>query len=255
MHPQEDPETRVFNGIRWESVVTMLKRIVGSKILAAAKEDGPIGSKAMRQYCATAILKKSPTPQEAMRRIGGSASMARRHYQDQREHAFEKLEEKRMLLASSSSSGSSSSDSSSSEEDSEDGDPADGSPCTDSGDSDSEDDKKKKRPKGKLTPGMKAKKSRRRKSSSSSSDGRNIVGYSDSESSAEEPERPKGKASKQEEARHSSSGSESGTITPAAPLPDARLTPPEGEVPVEPEAEVPDVSREDLAGTTTPTSE
>ena len=267
MHVQEAPDTRVFEGIRWEHLLTMLKRIVGSKILAAAKQDGPIGSKAMRQYASTAILKKSPKPQEAMRRIGGSEAMAKRHYQDQREHAFQKLEEKRMLLASSSSSGSSSEDSTSSEE--EDSDPADGSPCSDSGDSDSQD---KKRPKGKLLPGMKAGKSsksrRKSSSSSSSSDGRskssNIVGYSDSESSAssedaQDPERAKGKRKKtSKRARYATSGSESETITrpppvvesapPPTPLPDASqptVTTPE-------EAEVPDVSREALAGTTTP---
>lgn len=70
MHVQEGPDTRVFEGIRWEHLLTMLKRIVGEKIVAAAKQDGPVGSKAMRQYVSTYLLKKSIKPHDAMRRIG-----------------------------------------------------------------------------------------------------------------------------------------------------------------------------------------
>ena len=116
MHLQEATDTRVFAGIRWEHLLTMLKRIVGDEIISKC---GPITSKAMRQYAATMILKKSSTPHDAMRRIGGSEAMARKHYQDQRENAFHKLNEKRMLLEGSGRGSSSSSSSRTSEEESE----------------------------------------------------------------------------------------------------------------------------------------
>ena len=107
MHLHEAADTRVFEGIRWEHLLTMLKRIVGGDLISKANDGAPIGSKAMRQYAATMILKKIKTPHDAMRRIGGSEAMAKKHYQDQRENAYHKLNEKRMLLEGSSSSSSS----------------------------------------------------------------------------------------------------------------------------------------------------
>ena len=69
-HPNDSGETRLFTGVRWENVLTMLRRIVSQKVLKGAEGRGPIGSKAMRQYAATMILQKSKKPHDAMRRIG-----------------------------------------------------------------------------------------------------------------------------------------------------------------------------------------
>ena len=69
-HPNDSGETRLFTGVRWENLLTMLGRIVSQKVLKGAEGSGPIGSKAMRQYAATMILQKSKKPHDAMRRIG-----------------------------------------------------------------------------------------------------------------------------------------------------------------------------------------
>ena len=278
MHLREAPDTRIFEGIRWEHLLTMLKRIVGRDTMAKAKESGPIGSKAMRQYAATMILKKMARPHDAMRRIGGSEAMAKKHYQDQKENAYHKLTEKRMLLGTSSSeedssnSGNSEHGTSVSSLEEVSSDSTVSQPSDGDTDSDGEEEKQPK-VKGKLAPGQRAKSS-------------NIVHYSDSESSAssedaEDPERPKGKGKStplqrtKSSKRYSSSsddGSESEelseTITlpppvesvpPATPIPyDSQPTvtglTPEDEVPVEPEAEIPGQDDKEIGGTT-PTSE
>ena len=69
-HPDDSGETQLFRGVRWETMLTMLGRIVSPKVLKGAEGRGPIGSKAMRQFCSTMILKKSKKPHDAMRRIG-----------------------------------------------------------------------------------------------------------------------------------------------------------------------------------------
>ena len=172
-HGEEAPDVRIFEGIRWEYLLTMLKRIVGAEVLAKAKGSGPIGSKAMRQYASTMILKKIAKPHDAMRRIGGSEAMAKRHYQDQRENAYQKLTEKRLLLASSTSSSSSSSGEES-EEDNEQLEtwPSDGSSNpvrhSESESSTSSDARERPKGKGKQTPGQRTKSSKRVRHPSSS---------------------------------------------------------------------------------------
>ena len=114
VHPaEEDPNVFVFGTLRWRRLLRLLARIVGKKIMQNAKDSGEIGSKAMRQYAATVFLRRSATPQAAMRRIGGSETMAFKHYQDQTASVAAKLKDKDMLLevgSSSSSSGTSEDD-------------------------------------------------------------------------------------------------------------------------------------------------
>ena len=83
------------------------------RFMQNAKDSGEIGSKAMRQYAATVFLRRSATPHAAMRRIGGSETMAFKHYEDQTASVAAKLKDKDMLLevgSSSSSSGTSEDD-------------------------------------------------------------------------------------------------------------------------------------------------
>lgn len=142
MNLEEDPDALPFQGIRWEHLLTVLTRIVGKKRIDKC---GPMGSKAMRQYAATEIMRKSSTPMAAMRRIGGSDTMAAKHYQDQRINVEEKLKEKAMLLQSSTTSSSTDS-----------GEIQQG----DSSDSDgSSEERKRPRVKGKLAPGQRGKSS------------------------------------------------------------------------------------------------
>ena len=109
----DQDERNIFAGVRWEHLLACLTRIVGKHLLAKASGGNPIGSKCMRQFAATVILKKVPNPHQAMRRIGGSETMAQRHYADRSSQAFQKLQEKRLIIGSTSSSSSSSSSGSS----------------------------------------------------------------------------------------------------------------------------------------------
>ena len=251
-HSEESPDTRVFDGIRWELLLTMLTRIVGRDIVAKAEGSGRIGSKAMRQYAATMILEKVSKPYDAMRRIGGSDTMAKKHYQDRRENAYHKLAEKRMLLETSNSSSEEDS-----EEDSErqetDGQGSDTSPS----DNESE-GMKRPRVKGKLAPGQRAKSSRaipcsQPESSSSSNDDPRVKGklasgeqakysraihYSEPESSAssdidDERKRSKAKgkrtpgqqAKSSEHVRYSSSSDDSSLSSGHATIAASKVSP------------------------------
>lgn len=44
-HGDDGPETRIFSGLRWENLLTMLGRIVSRETLKKAEGNGPIGSK------------------------------------------------------------------------------------------------------------------------------------------------------------------------------------------------------------------
>lgn len=111
VHPdEEDPNVFVFGTLRWRRLLRLLAMIVGKKIMQNAKDSGEIGSKAMRQYAATVFLRRSATPQAAMRRIGGSETMAFKHYEDQTASVAAKLKDKDMLLEVGSSSSSSGED-------------------------------------------------------------------------------------------------------------------------------------------------
>ena len=98
----QDTERKIFAGLRWEHLLTSLTRIVGKRLLAKASGGNPIGSKCMRQYAATVLLKKASKPHQAMRRIGGSETMARKHYADASSQLQEKLNEKQLILGSTS---------------------------------------------------------------------------------------------------------------------------------------------------------
>ena len=113
----QDTERKIFAGLRWEHLLTSLTRIVGKRLLAKASGGNPIGSKCMRQYAATVLLKKASKPHQAMRRIGGSEKMARKHYADSSTQLREKLKEKQLILGSTSEEDSSETSSSLSKED------------------------------------------------------------------------------------------------------------------------------------------
>ena len=98
----QDTERKIFAGLRWEHLLTSLTRIVGKRLLAKASGGNPFGSKCMRQYAATVLLKKASKPHQAMRRIGGSEKMARKHYADSSTQLREKLKEKQLILGSTS---------------------------------------------------------------------------------------------------------------------------------------------------------
>ena len=157
-HPnEEDPNAPLFGNLHWYNLLTLLTRIVGKKIIAKAEGSGPIGSKAMRQYAATVILRSSATPQSAMRRIGGSETMAARHYQDQQVEVEEKVKDKEMLLKLSSSS-SPDRDSDESPDRDSDESPDRDSDESDSGESDG--GTQSSQVKGKLGPGQRGKSSK-----------------------------------------------------------------------------------------------
>ena len=107
---QEDDSAKFFVKVRWEHVLKCLTGIVGKKLVdkASGGHGKTLGSKCMRQFAATILLQKHEEPNQAMRRIGGSSLMARRHYADRGSQAFQKLQEKRLIIGSSSSSSSSS---------------------------------------------------------------------------------------------------------------------------------------------------
>ena len=190
----QDTERKIFAGLRWEHLLTSLTRIVGKRLLAKASGGNPIGSKCMRQYAATVLLKKASKPHQAMRRIGGSEKMARKHYADSSTQLREKLKEKQLILGSTSEEDSSETSSSlsndsdsessaastSSSDDDEAAPAADNnrshrslkrkiapsSPSSSSDEGGDGDFKKRRKNKGKLLPGQKGKgKSSKKKSS------------------------------------------------------------------------------------------
>ena len=65
---EEDRESLLFEGIRWDAMMAVLAKLVGQKVMEESKESGPIGSKAMRQFASTVFMKNSATPDESMRR-------------------------------------------------------------------------------------------------------------------------------------------------------------------------------------------
>ena len=66
-----------------DHLLSVLGKIVGKKMMEVAGDGhGRIGSKAIRQHAATLFLKRSHNPNEAMKRIGGSAKKARENYVD-----------------------------------------------------------------------------------------------------------------------------------------------------------------------------
>ena len=167
---QEDDSAKFFAKVRWEHVLKCLTGIVGKKIVdkAAGGHGKTLGSKFMRQYASTILLRKHEEPNQAMSRIGGSSLMARRHYADRGSQAFQKLQEKRLIIGSSSSSSSSSESPEETETESESSDAAaaaadrrhhrkPSAPSTPSSDGDS--DGPKRRKKGKLGKGQKGKSS------------------------------------------------------------------------------------------------
>ena len=187
---QEDDSAKFFFKVRWEHVLQNIKKIVGERIVdkASGGHGKTLGSKCLRQYASTILLEKHAEPHQAMSRIGGSYKMARRHYADRGTQSFAKLQEKRLIIGSSSSSSSESpeeSETSSSSSDfavaadrrhrrkpsapstaSSDGDKTESSECRDSSD-DTESERRKKgrnrrtksSKKGKLMKGQTAKSS------------------------------------------------------------------------------------------------